>query len=1446
MSLARRVRGELDARRGALSYLFLALIAYAPAISSAPGRISADTKQYLYLDPGRLLARAPYLWDTSSGFGTVPHQNIGYLFPMGPYYWLTDAVGIPDWLAQRVWLGSILFAAGAGVMFLLSTLGWRHRSTAVVAALVYMLTPYQLAYSARVTAILLPWAGLPWMVALVARAVRRGGWRDPALFALVVFTVGGTNATALLLVGLAPVLWLVFAGVRKDATWQQVRAVAFRVGALVGLTSLWWIAALSVQGRFGLNYLQLSESVQTVADSSSPTEVLRGLGNWFFYGGDALGTWVEQAVDLTQRQWLLLISFALPLAAFAAAVVVRWRHRSYFVALATLGVVASVGAYPYDDPSPLGSLFKAFATGSTVGLAMRSTPRAVPLVVLSFAVLIAAGLVVARRLGSRVQAVAVGTVGILAIATFAPVWGGGYVSDRQSRPEDLPAYVRSAAAALDRDGEDTRVLEIPGIQTAAYRWGNAVDPILPGLIDRPWVGRELIPFGSPASANLLIALDHRIQEGTFEPASLAPVARMMNVGTVALRSDLEYERYGSPRPRVLWSLLTQPRPDGLGAPEAFGPAVPNEPTTVPYLDAVELRTVPSSAWPAPIALFPVEGTPRILSTAPVRNPVILAGDGDGIVDAAAAGVLDGTELVLYSASFDGNVDDLRRELGRGAALVVTDTNRRRAGRWGTIRDNTGPTERAGQVAVEEDSADQRLEVFPDADDESRTVMEQRGVRAVDATGFGEQAFYTPDDRPARAFDGDPTTAWRVGGEGDPVGERLVIDLRSPVTTDQVTLTQPLGPGTDRFVTRVRLTFDGGEPVTVDLARASRRAGGQRVEFTSRTFERLEVEILATNADAANSYGGLDAVGFSEVGIPGRRVDEVVRLPVDLVRAAGADAAERPLVYVMTRLRYEPGASGRDDEESQLARSFEVPTDRSFRLSGQARVDPNADDALLDEVLGSTTEGARFSASSHLRGDADARASRAFDGDRSSAWETRIGDQRGQWLQLQVDDPITIDELDLEVVADGRHSVPLRVVLEVDGEAVRSIDLPSITDAGVPGASTSVPLEFAPVTGSRFRLVIDALRPVTTTDRDTQRAVALPVSFAEVAVPGVGAPRANPDLATSCRDDLLEVDGRPIGVTIAGTASTAASYGSLELAACDDSPITLDDGSHVVRSAPGAATGFDVDRVVLASDREGAAAPSGPVGVPRDESGASVRVVRSNRVGYDLEVTTDGDPFWLELGESFNDGWVASAAGDATVGPRRLVSGFANGWEIRPDAAGTFTVELRWTPQRTIWWALGLSALGVLLCLVLVFRRRGVASADAAVDGGGLAWSSPLSTSGLDAPWRLAAGVGAAVAVVAGAVSRPWVGLLVGVAAVVSLRWGRARPVLTVGSVVALATSVVYVVVQQGVHDYPTIGTWPASFDAISGVTWLGVLLLAADVVVQGVRRRVQSGGSTRR
>ena len=143
-----------------IDIVWLALVAYVPFFLSSPGKISGDTKQYLYLDPSRLLARAPYLWQAHTGTGTVTHQNIGYLFPMGPYYWFLDQLGAPDWVAQRFWLGSISLLAAVGALWLFSMLGTK-RLGSVVGALVYMLTPYQLAFTARISVLLLAWAALP-------------------------------------------------------------------------------------------------------------------------------------------------------------------------------------------------------------------------------------------------------------------------------------------------------------------------------------------------------------------------------------------------------------------------------------------------------------------------------------------------------------------------------------------------------------------------------------------------------------------------------------------------------------------------------------------------------------------------------------------------------------------------------------------------------------------------------------------------------------------------------------------------------------------------------------------------------------------------------------------------------------------------------------------------------------------------------------------------------------------------------------------------------------------------------------------------------------------------------------------------------------------------------------------------------------------------------------
>jgi arabinofuranan 3-O-arabinosyltransferase len=272
----------------------LAVVAYVPFLASNRGRVSADTKQYLYLDPGRLMERATSLWDPQVAAGTVPHQNIGYLFPMGPFFWVFDQLGVPDWVAQRLWLGTISFLAVLGARWLFRLLGIGPLA-ALVGALVYLLTPYQLAFTARISVLLLPWAALPWLIGLTMRAVRRGGWRDPALFALIATTAGSVNASALVLVLAAPALWLVFELFHGRAAARAALTAAGRIALLSIGASLWWAVGLRLQGVYGLPVLQLTENLRTLAETSSPDDVLRGLGNWFFYGREALGYSIETA-----------------------------------------------------------------------------------------------------------------------------------------------------------------------------------------------------------------------------------------------------------------------------------------------------------------------------------------------------------------------------------------------------------------------------------------------------------------------------------------------------------------------------------------------------------------------------------------------------------------------------------------------------------------------------------------------------------------------------------------------------------------------------------------------------------------------------------------------------------------------------------------------------------------------------------------------------------------------------------------------------------------------------------------------------------------------------------------------------------------------------------------------------------------------------------------------
>lgn len=884
----------------------LAALAYVPFLLSSPGRVSADSKQYLYLDPGAFLARAGSLWDPQIGAGTVPHQHLGYLFPMGPWFWVAEQAGLPDWVAQRLWLGTLSLAAALGARWLFTLVG-AGRAGAMAGALVYMLSPYQLAFTARMSVLLLPWAALPWLVGCTMRATRTGRWRGPALVALVVVAAGGVNATSLLFVGVAPLLWVALELGRGRAAARRALGAAARIGLLAGGVSLWWIVGLRLQGAYGLPVLQLTENVRTVAEASTPGDLLRGLGNWFFYGRDRTGFSLDQAAGYTSDQVVVVLSYAVPAVALAAALVLRWAHRAYFALLVVVGTVIGVGAWPAGDPSPYGKLWLRFTSDTSVGLALRNSPRVVPVIALGLAGLLAGAVGAVRS--DRWRALAGAGVAVLALGALLPVWQGGYLTEGMTRPESVPAYWQAAIADLDGGDHGTRILEVPGSSFAAYRWGTTVEPITPGLTDRPYLAREVLPYGTPPSVDLLDAIDRRMQLGTFEPSSLAPLARLLGVGTVVLRGDLEQAgRFDTPPPGPLWDALTSREATGLGSPRTYG-----------------------AGGDAPaVALFDVGEPQPTVRTAPAAAPVVVAGDGDGLVDAAAAGLLDGSGLVLQVAALDDAA--LAGALDAGARLVLTDTNRRRIETWFySLRDDRGPTERAGETAPDPTGYDVRLDPFPGSTDDSRTVVEQVGARVEATSGGGPER---PEDRGARAVDGDATTAWRVGG-ADPRGQVLTIVPDEPVPADEVRLVQPAIAAGGRALARVRVTVDGGAPIDVDLGEAARTPEGQAVPIPATDVRELRIELLETEPPSPTAADATP-VGLAEVRLGDLVVAETVRPPVDLLARVGDRLAGHSLDVVLTRSRLDLPGSDRQDDEAWIDRRIDLPASRSFTLQATAR------------------------------------------------------------------------------------------------------------------------------------------------------------------------------------------------------------------------------------------------------------------------------------------------------------------------------------------------------------------------------------------------------------------------------------------------------------------------------------------------------------------------------
>ncbi|MAT04588.1 MAG: hypothetical protein CL424_06055 [Acidimicrobiaceae bacterium] len=1385
----------------------LAVLAYVPTLSTSPGRMPADSKLYLYLDPGRLIADALGTYDPRQFAGWVPHQHISFVWPSGPWFWLFEQLGSPDWIAHRLWVGTLLLAAGLGVRWCALQVGLSPLP-ALVGAVAYELAPYLLPYVSRTSVMLLPWAGLGWIVALTIRATRRPGWRDPALIALVVLTVGAVNATALAMIVPAPAVWLIHAVWGRWCSWRAAVMVAARTALLSAGVSLWWIAALVVQGRYGADVLPYSESLADVSYTATSAEVWRGLGYWLFYIRDPYGATTTASLRYLTSSSAILVSFLVPVLALVSLVWVRWAHRRFALLLVAAGVVLAVGVHPIDDRSPLMTILTGDGEEG-LALALRSSTRALP--VLNLGLALALGSLVGavahlqwrRRRVDRV--LAVGVVGLV-LLNVPSIWSGAFVDPALERDQDPPDAWIDAAAALDAAG-DGRVLMLPGTEFGAYRWGYTVDQPLPGLTERALVTRDLLPLGSPAAMDLWFAYDDRVQDGVAEPESLQTIARLFGADVVWLTNDVAFDRFRLARPEVVRELVLAS--DAVVAVDAFGEPVVNVPEFA-MLDptALAAEVVGDAAPPVELVVLDTEGA---IARAYDRT-LLVAASGDGVVDIAASGLLPDGVGLRYSA-------DDPSHWPSDVGTVVTDSNRDRARHWRSSQDTRGFTETGGdeQGVLDPVAADARLPVFDDPGVGDETVAVQRGPVVAEASSYGEPFAYVPEHRAAMAVDGDPTTAWITGEHGDPIGERLRLSFPDGSPSGQLELLQPVdGPGhrsseAVRRISRISLVEGDGEldestrrEIVIDPAT---EGWSTPIALTDGTTV-VEIEILAVSGGEPFTPGIVAGVGFAEVDLGLDPTTEVVVPPA----VPASVTSETPLGWVLTRWRTDPLDPWRSDPEPVMIRELDVPDDRAVTPSYTVRVDRRADDATLAALFDWPVV-----ADNRLVGSIADAGVAAFDGDLTTTWTSDFDRAVGSTLtvsstsqpvdRLVLTQPVAHLSRITEIEVSGGGVVE-RVRVEPDADGTAVIDLPRSVPAG------------------ELTIEVTAIDPVVTIDRRFGDPFVTPVAVGEIVFDGAPSVRPLDEFGwTSECVVVATVDGDPIEATLTIGDAGWLDGDPIEATPCDDR-IDLTAGVHLVVSADGP---FQLDRLVLDDGVR--------IAVERDAPSPEVTTDDAGRYGGTYTVTGCDQGCWFVDGAGYNEAWTATIGGDVAGTPALLDGGF-NGWWIPPTDAPV-TVEVSWTAQTTLTVALVLTLAAALACLAIVgvaSRRHSagsrperavvrLASSEVPLRGGGLVFGAAvwvLSSWLLIGPWGLVWG-----ALAAGALA---------------LSRNRLLPALTAVATVAAMGGYVLIVERNGM--FPPDGGWPARFEAVHSFGMFAVACVVTAAVVADDARRTDepSGG----